>query len=123
MDPQVNTPAENAEVDGERMAEGYPVPKPPPSVKIGPVGNYAEREPVVTTASLLGLLTGIISYAVAKGWFDAADEAFLIGLAPTVAGLVAGLIARQFVTPNAKADMAVDVAYLSNPRTDSKPEL
>jgi hypothetical protein len=116
-------PDKRQEIKGDIMAEGVPVSAPPSEVKIGPVGNKAQQEPVVTTTSILGLVTGIVSYFVAKGWFDAADEAFLIGLAPLVAGILAGLIARRFAVPTAKADRAVEVAWESNPATDAKPAL
>ena len=93
------------------------------TIQVQPQGNLAQQEPVFTTSSILGLITGIASYAVAKGWFDAADEAFLIGLAPTVAGVVAGLIARQFVTPTAKAEKAIEMAKAQDPQTGRTPVL
>lgn len=116
-------PEKRDEIKGEIMAEGVPVGKPPSEVQIAPVGNYAQREPVFTTASVVGLITGIVSYAVAKGWFDAADEAFFIAMAPVIAGVVIGLVGRLFATPTKKANVAIDVAYESNPAIEARPTL
>jgi hypothetical protein len=86
-------------------------------------GNALQQEPVLSAASIVGLITGIVSYAVAKGWFDAADEALLIGLAPTIAGVVIGVVARRWVTPTAKAEKAIDLAKAADPVTGQTPVL
>ena len=108
-----------------------PPPPPPPggtnaaptTLPAGTPQSFVDREPVVTTATIIGLLSAIVSWAVANNYVGKAHEALLMAIIPTVAAVVFAYYGRRGVTSVGRAQIAIDGAYTAQPGRDPKPKL
>src|SRR5215204_796992 len=86
-------------------------------------GSYVDREPVITSAGILGVLSALVSWGVGRNLLGSADEAMLMAIIPTVAALGFAYYGRRGVTSVGRAQNAIDGAYTAQPGLDPKPKL
>ncbi len=90
------------------------------------VVSFVKQEPATAISLVTAFLTEVFGLAVAFGLgFSPEQQAAIISTVTATAGLIAflGPAIRQFVTPTAKAQAAIDAAYQATPGKDEKPTL
>lgn len=100
----------------EEIVEAPPVQRPPETVEVPAVGNPLQQNPVLVSAIVSILLSAGAYYGLD---LDAGEMTALV----SALMLIAGIVARQFVTPTKRADAAVDAAWVSVPGRDAKPTI
>ncbi len=112
--------------DGSRMP---PQPTPgaataaPSTHAAGTPQSYVDREPIITAATVIGLLSALVSWAVSRNLLGEADETFLLAVIPVVSAVAFAYYGRHGVTSVGRAQMAIDDAYTAQPGLDPKPTI
>lgn len=84
---------------------------------------YVDREPIITSATVIGLLSALVSWAVSRNLLGGADETFLNAVIPVVSAVAFAYYGRNGVTSVGRARMAIDDAYTAQPGLDPKPTI
>ena len=81
-------------------------------------------EPVITVATITAAVSAIIALLVAFG-LDLSDDQrnAILGVVAVAAPIIAGALARGYVTPVSKAERSIDTAFAADPDTSAKPTL
>lgn len=101
-----------------------PVPvTPAPSHRPAPTPEGIQNAEPVLTKNIATAIAAAVAWAVQKGVLDGDDETFASILIPIVALAVGTWWTRRSVTPVAKAQDAIELAYTAQPGQGAKPTL
>lgn len=81
-----------------------------------------DREPIVTVATITGIVSAVIALLVAFGVsFNEQQTTAIMGIVGVLAPFVVAFIARQWTTPVAKAEAQAQDAYKEGLRDATPP--